>query len=288
MFLQDHGLDDCGNYHNVKGHQPRNGIPTSWILLDNQSTVDVFANCHLLHHIWTVGATMQIHCNAGISHTNQVGNLPGYRTVWFHPSGIANILSLSHVKQKYHMTFDSTLDNHFIVHKPNGAEHRLQQSTCGLCYHNTNSSPSASLLVTTVHDKKSGLTAQEYSQACLAWKLQCIIGCPSTKAFLQIIDMNLLPNCPISHVDVLNVEHIFGPDVGSLKGKTVQQSPHPVQITTFNVPAHIMEQCHHVQLAGDIMYVNKIPFLVTVSHWIKFGTVEVLYDKKLATLIAAI
>ena len=62
------------------------GIPALWILLDNQSTVDVFTNANVLKNIHVMNSTMKIHCNAGVSHTNKVGDLPGYGMVWFHPA----------------------------------------------------------------------------------------------------------------------------------------------------------------------------------------------------------
>ena len=56
-------------------------LPRSWILLDNQSTVDVFMNKDLLDNIRTVATTMNIRCNAGNSRTNLQGDLRGYGTV---------------------------------------------------------------------------------------------------------------------------------------------------------------------------------------------------------------
>ena len=35
-------------------------------------------------------------------------DLIGYGTVWFHPGGIANILSLSKTEEKYRVYYDST------------------------------------------------------------------------------------------------------------------------------------------------------------------------------------
>ena len=60
-------------------------VPPSWILLDNQSTVDVFHNPSLLVNIRESRKHMDIHCNAGVTSTNMVGDLPGYGTVWHHP-----------------------------------------------------------------------------------------------------------------------------------------------------------------------------------------------------------
>jgi hypothetical protein len=48
-----------------------------------------------------------------------------------------------------------------------------------------------------------------------------------------------------------------------------------------------MEQYRDNTLSGDIMYVDKIPFFVTYSQYICFGTVEVLENQKAKTLIAA-
>ena len=60
---------------------------------------------------------MKIHCNAGTSTTNMVGDLAGYGTVWYHRLGIANILSLAKVKVEYEVRFDSGARNCFEVEK---------------------------------------------------------------------------------------------------------------------------------------------------------------------------
>jgi hypothetical protein len=65
---------------------PKNkSIPESWILLDNQSTIDVFANQKLLKNIRDSEKSMNIHCIAGITRTNLIGDLPGYGTIWYQP-----------------------------------------------------------------------------------------------------------------------------------------------------------------------------------------------------------
>ena len=60
--------DECGNctFTNILCDQSSNVVSTNWILLDNQSTVDVFQNRRILTNIRDSGKTMKIHCIAGI------------------------------------------------------------------------------------------------------------------------------------------------------------------------------------------------------------------------------
>jgi hypothetical protein len=74
-------------------HQQKEGrLPKSWILLDNQSTVNIFSNKSLLENVGATDRVMNIRCNAGVTRTNMIGDLPGFDgKVWYNPNGIANI-----------------------------------------------------------------------------------------------------------------------------------------------------------------------------------------------------
>jgi len=58
-------------------------IPKTWILLDSQSTIDVFSNPCLVWNIQPSREQMWIHCTAGTTTTNLVADLLGYGTIWF-------------------------------------------------------------------------------------------------------------------------------------------------------------------------------------------------------------
>ena len=67
--------------------QADNGKPDeSWVLLDSQLTVDVFANKDHLEDIRKVKVPLKIYSTGGITTTDLIGMLPGYGWVWFYPS----------------------------------------------------------------------------------------------------------------------------------------------------------------------------------------------------------
>jgi hypothetical protein len=121
----------------------------------------------------------------------------------------------------------------------------LRQSSKGLYYLDTKAGHEEPRdkeinLVNTVADNGNKYSQRDYFKAELARKIQTIIGRPSTKTFLSIVDKNLLPNCPVTRADIITAEQIFGPDVGSLKGKTVRRASSPVQSKHTNVPGTII------------------------------------------------
>ena len=204
-------------------HQEEQVLPKSWILLDNQSMVDVSCNRCLLTNVREIDKVMNVQCNAGVTRTNMVGELNGYGTVWYNPKGIVNILLLSQVEKKHRVAYDSTASKAFVVHKSDGSEHRFEQAKSGLFYMNAEQN-SGTVLVNTVEENKSRYTERDYQRALAARRLQNTIGHKLMRDFLHIVKENLLKNCPITTTDIMTAEDILGPNVQSLRGKQVQHN----------------------------------------------------------------
>ena len=107
-------------------------------------------------------------------------------------------------------------------------------------------------LVNTVADNKAKYTSCDYSCALMARNIQMIIGRPSTQAFIKIVNNTKLPNCPITSRNIMVAEKIFGPDVGSLKGKTVRHTADRVDLKIFDIPASIMSN-YQIVMLGEIL-----------------------------------
>jgi hypothetical protein len=49
-----------------------------------------------------------------------------------------------------------------------------------------------------------------------------MLGYPSEKDFRNMVSSNMITNCPVTPTDISAANKIFGPNVASIKGKTVR------------------------------------------------------------------
>ena len=126
----------------------------------------------------------------------------------------------------------------------------------------------------TVDKNKRKYPRRVYRRAVRARQLQNITKQSYRKMYNKVISH--LGNCPITKSDAIAMENIFGPNVSNLKGKTVRKMPRHVLDNIDPVPPEILKLHSGVTLCIDIMFVNKVPFFVTLSRNLKFITVESL------------
>ena len=128
-------------------------------------------------------------------------------------------------------------------------------------------------LISTVSENKKNFTKTQVNRADLARKVYEILMFPSIRDFKHLMMTNGIKNCPITIEDINISEKIYGPNVYSIKGKSTRSNPTPkiddrVEITPELKVAHQM-----VVYCADIMYVQGVMFLITISKNIHLITV---------------
>ena len=214
---------------------------------------------------------------------NQKANVRNYGDVWFDKRAIPNISSLKNVQKRYRVTYDSTFNRAFIVHKPEGHDMHFIMHRDGLHYHDP--SEKEIYFVQTVNENESGYSARQISDAKRARKLYSKVGFPSNNDFKSLINNNMILNCPVTVNDVDRANTIYSPIIATLIGKTTRTKYKPVVTDYVGVPPAIINSNKDITLSYDILFVNRIPFYATIRRHIKFTTVEAIPSRKLPQLI---
>eukprot|EP00536_Pseudo-nitzschia_multiseries_P008472 jgi/Psemu1/20491/gm1.20491_g len=198
-----------------------------------------------------IGSTV-IHCNAGSVATTMEGDLPGYVMVWYLEGGIANILSLDLVSDKYQVTLDTK----------DGTTRMFNRADNNLYICNLNEQNEAIFVITTEEGKKEFIIIIiDIKRAKKAQQLQEILDFPSTKELLYMIDNNRIQDCSTTRKVVLMAEDIlFGVNTNIVKGKAVRQQPNHIRDDLVPVPPEVLTWYRDITLAIDIYTVNGIKF----------------------------
>ena len=228
---------------------------------------------------------LKIQCNAGTMTVNDTAQLGSYpQTVWHNKNGVANILSMHNASKHYRLTMDTDVENAISLHKADGTIMKFTPSHKGLYKCDMGNSDNSDWnLISTVAEQAQRYTKRAYKKAKAARKMQNIVMRPGHRELMDVT-IKHLNDCPVSRADILAAEDIFGSNVGSLKGKTPRKSTAHVHGSTDGVPHDIMRIHQRITLTVDIMFVNTIPFLVTMSRNMHFGTVEALPNRQTSTI----
>ncbi|CAJ1950718.1 unnamed protein product [Cylindrotheca closterium] len=285
LFLQS---DNMHAQLILKRH-PTSGLPVTWLILDTGSTANIFCNGSLLRKIHKVKKGLRVRCNAGVVELNMKGFFGDYpEAVWFNPKGIANIFSFHNMNKHCNITYDNAATDRFIVDFKNEKIEFLPTDK-GLYHMDLKDQlNSAWNFFETVKGQKAKHTKASVIRAAKARHIQNIIGRPGDRRFTDIVNNNLLRDCPVTSEDIKTATNIYGPNLGSLKGKTTSTTDGHVRTEIGAIPPHIKEHYSDITLAIDILFVNKMPFLVTISRHIKFGTVERLHNRQIPTIKRAL
>ena len=96
------------------------------------------------------------------------------------------------------------------------------------------------------------------------------MGAPTVKNFKGLIRMNIIKNCPVTVKDSKIAEKIFGPDISTLKGKSVSNKPKQVTRDIVDIPKELVMKHSSLDMCIDTMFINKCVFLTSIDKMSSF------------------
>ena len=143
----------------------------------------------------------------------------------------------------------------------------------------------AMVMINTISNNMKGFTAREVRGANEARRLYRIVGRPPYDKFKCMLKYNLLHDCPVTVVDANNALEIYGPDVGTIKGKTVRKQPKSVVLQLPEpIPTNVQEKLQQMVLAADIFFVDGVKIFATITRKLQFTTVQMIKDRSMGTI----
>ena len=139
-----------------------------------------------------------------------------------------------------------------------------------------------------VEDKTKGYTSRDIKRDNRARRFQNITGQPINK-IQHAFDNNILKNLSILKEDVGMAEDIYGHSIPQLKGKIVRrkiQHVEPVKIPS--VHKTILDGYKDLTIVCDLMYINGVYFLNTISRHIIFSTGSMIRNRKIKSIVDGI
>ena len=253
MTLDSHKLylDSCATYHSAF---------VEWMLSD----------------VHTVNTVLRGNCNAGVTSTNVKGYY-GLWQFWLNKKGIANLLSIPQLEKDGFVV--SYTDGIWVVTTPSGEKIVFQKDTgicAGMPYLDMREQQDAFVMIETVRKRFENFTEQQVKDAILARDTQAMVAHPPDQKFKNMVSHKSLGNTRLKPDAITHAKAIFGENRALLRGNTVRVKPARVEPVHMEIPRDFYVLHKFVTLVGDVMFVNGLPFLLTLSRDIRFGTVEFL------------
>ena len=193
----------------------------------------------------------------------------------FDPGHITNMFGFTRMTDKYEITYDSDKEDTFIMQTNNGII-KFSITPEGLYVYKPpdsylnhmaeskfmsppmeRSGSQLSIMISTVTENHKGYTQRQSKNSKIARQLYHVFECPTVDNYNQLLQQNIIRDCPVKIEDVNIAEKIYRANIGELKGKTIQNMPTPVKNDFVEFPTELIEQHRDLIYCMDVMYVKK-------------------------------
>ena len=157
--------------------------------------------------------------NAGTRKMDLDGDVKGFGIAKYDPNQITNIFGFSHMTDMCRVTYDSSVEDAFIVHTANGivkfnrdgrlytykpSQKYLNEvaSVKGMTKPNYDDNSEYSHLISSVEGNKDGFTERQYELAKRVRKPYINTGAGGIDNFKHFMRQNIIKNCPVTTKDI--------------------------------------------------------------------------------------
>jgi len=267
---------------------PNGKLAEDDILLDNQATISIFRSAELLKNIRRTSNPITI---SGINSFNKpiVANHIGYFRdlgwVYYHPEATANILSFAAMVDQGLSPAIKTDDNdeiYFTLSSPSGAVYRfVRKNNLYACSANSISgSPNQCVLTNIVEIIP---TQKDIDEAKKIKLFMHNMGYLTPASVCEMINTGGIINNPYTTKQIRDAYKLLGPDLSSVRGRTVKHASTPaVEVVTTRVAQR--NQSIHV----DIMFISGTAFFISIATPLGLTMSNMLGSKQSARSMASI
>ena len=261
----------------------------STILLDSGASITIFNNRDLFYNLYNTDKTKIV---TGISIGKPLivymWGETAFGIAYFCKDVLANIVSLGELEEQGIKVEKE--DNVFNVYGKDGKMYDFTRCADNL-YRTKLDTDSYNCKVynfqvknyDTVSERMKQFDRRQIARAQEARKLQWDMGLISTQDLIEMVKIGKIKNTDITQIDIRNAEYIFGPCVGNLRGKTTNPSPEEIQAPPTAAPQQPQQRMY-----GDLMFINKLPFLITICEPLGYAMISNLRSKSAKNLIDAL
>jgi hypothetical protein len=239
-------------------------------------------HAHLLDNLMKQLQGLCSHTNSRSTMMDMTGDLGNIQKMWLNKCRVVSIVSLKILEKIWPISYHSKKGmnaGHFIIHA-NDSNINVRKNSRRMPFFNLKELEGEVALcliqdtINMVQKNMEGFTKCKVEEAKAACKVQGMLGHPTDSNFLGMVASNMIANCDVTKNAVKNANPIFRPDLAGVRGRTVRTTPEPVCIDYVQIPMAILDRHSLVTLTIDCMFVNGVPFLVSVPRGLNLITAE--------------
>ena len=190
------------------------------------------------------------------------------------------------LKKGKHIFGQTITDNGTMHGEAMGSCHHIKAKADAHCFAEGVNKINNSEGIDTVQGSIARLSKRDQMRVLLTQRLQHVAGHPSDDTLICAAVTNSIMGCPIAREDVLMALEYLGKSGYAVAGKTTRTQPDEVvpNEALVELPPTILNYYKDVVLSIDILFVNRVPFIATISRNIHYGTIAALPNMKIETL----